>query len=560
MVMPMTTGTEASWSSPFLPQVDPVVLGSSETALSQFDQTCERIPGEPALHYFDRTYDWAEVDDRSRRFASWLVRNGTQRGDRIAIWLQNVPEFIIAQLGIWRAGCALVPLNPMLREKEVTHQLQDSGARVLVAETSILESVTRRTIEDESSLEAVLSVAGPNEHAVPSFPHVQGSSFGEVMDGPIVDGVDLLAPRPGDVALLVYTSGTTGLPKAATSTHANVAFNAHVYRTWMRLGRSDVILGGAPLFHITGLLAGLSASYVTGCPLVLFYRFQPATCLEMIERWKTSFTVLPSTAIRALLDCGALLSSDISSLTKLYSGGAPIPARLADEWRAVTGQTLYSIYGLTETTSPSHAAPFGQPVRTDDESGMLSVGVPVQGAECKVVSESGDDVPHGSLGEIWIKGPMVVPGYWNNPDATASALADGYLHTGDVGKRDDDGWFYVVDRIKDMINASGFKVWPREVEDLLLSHPAVAEAAVVGVPDPYRGETVKAFVRLREGEGVSEVDIISWARQNMAAYKYPRVVEIVSELPMTASGKVLRRALRESSPDSGRQQSEVEGQ
>lgn len=526
------------------PDVEPVTLGPEETALSQFDLTARRHPHRPAIHYFERTYDWSELDRSSRAFGSWLVRSGVKRGDRVAVWLQNVPEFVIALVGTWRAGATVVPLNPMLREKEVSYQLSDSEARVVVAETGLIDSVGLDLLESCSAVSAVLTVGGSDSPSGSAYPG--GLPFEQALAEPIDDRLDERTPRPGDTAYLVYTSGTTGQPKAAMNTQANVAFNTHVFRTWMRLGESDVILGGAPLFHITGLLAGVGASHVTGCPLVLFYRFEAARCIQAIRERKATFTVIPCTAIRALLDCPALSSSDVATLAKLYSGGAPIPARLAEEWEQVTGHRVYSIYGLTETTSPSHAAPIDRPVRAHEESGMLAVGMPVQGVECKVVDESGDEVADGSLGEIWIKGPMVVPGYWNRPEASAAAITDGYLHTGDVGMRDSDGWYYVVDRIKDMINASGFKVWPREIEDFLLSHRAIAEAAVIGVPDTYRGETVKAFVRLREGQEASSEDIIDWARDHMAAYKYPRMVEIVEELPKTASGKVLRRALRES--------------
>lgn len=533
-----------NWTSRSAPDVEPVILGPDETALSQFDQTVGQHPDRPAIHFFDRTYDWSEVDRSSRAFGSWLVRIGVNPGDRVAVWLQNVPEFVIALIGTWRAGATVVPLNPMLREKEISYQLSDSAARVVVAETRLVDSVGLDSIQAAPSVAAVVTVQAPD---YPSGSRHRGDiSFEQALREPIDDQLDERAPKPHDTAFLVYTSGTTGQPKAAMNTQANVAFNAVVYRTWMGLGPSDVVLGAAPLFHITGLLAGVGASHVSGCPLVLFYRFQAERCLEMIEKWKATFTVVPSTAIRALLDCPMLASSDVSSMTKLYSGGAPIPAPLAEEWEGVTGNRVYSIYGLTETTSPSHAAPMGRPVRSDNETGMLSVGISVQGVDCRVVDEAGEEVEDGALGEIWIKGPMVVSGYWNNPEASASAITDGYLHTGDVGKRDGDGWFYVVDRIKDMINASGFKVWPREIEDFLLSHPAIAEAAVIGVPDTYRGETVKAFVRLREGQEASEEDIILWARDHMAAYKYPRMVEIVDGLPKTASGKILRRALRDS--------------
>lgn len=554
------------------------------TGLSLFDEACAGDPEAPAIHYGTRTRRWADVDEASGKFAGWLVRQGVQPGDRVALWLQNVPEFVEALVGAWRAGAIVVPCNPMLRRKEIVHQLVDSGARVLVAEPGLLPELPAEAVEP-AGLEWIVTVAveepetftdvapgatggfggpgstgsveGTGAMAARAADSVSGAaaagraqhgltvaSFADVLVGnPTLPPV--IPPGPDDPAYLVYTSGTTGSPKAAVNTHGNVAHNAEVYRTWMALGPGDVVLGGAPLFHVTGLLAGIAASHAAAVPLVLFYRFRAEACLAMIERWRATFTVIPSTAIRALLDSPDIVTRDISTLTKLYSGGAPIPAPLAAEWQATTGTMLHSIYGLTETTSPTHAAPLGERVRADEASGLLSVGIPVPGAESRVVDEEGHDVADGEHGELWVRGPMVVPRYWERPDATATAFVDGFLRTGDVGWRDRAGYYYVVDRIKDMINASGFKVWPREVEDTLLGHPAVAEAAVVGVPDPYRGETVKAFVRLRDGHRATPDDIIAWAREHIAAYKYPRQVDVVGELPKTASGKVLRRVLRQ---------------
>jgi long-chain acyl-CoA synthetase len=238
---------------------------------------------------------------------------------------------------------------------------------------------------------------------------------------------------------------------------------------------------------------------------------------------------------------------DLSSLSKVCSGGAPISPATVRRFQELTGSYIHSFYGLTETTSPSHAVPLGGAAPVDPEFGALAVGLPVPSTEVKVMDpDTGRELPAGELGEIWIRGPQVVPGYWQRPDATEESFSDGFLHTGDVGRMDAQGWFYVVDRIKDMINASGYKVWPREVEDLLYQHPAVREAAVVGVPDPYRGETVKAFVSLRAGEVVGPEELIHFCRDRIAAYKAPRLVEVVEEVPKTATGKFLRRKLRES--------------
>ena len=536
--------TPAGWTAFYAPGLENPIRSEGQTGLTLFDATCTLQPDSPFIHYVEATLSWAEVDAQSRKGATWLVGKGMAPGERVALWTQNVPEFVVALLGAWRAGCAVVPLNPMLRERELLHQLNDSGARILVAEAALLEEIGMDGLLERSRLEEVVVVGSVAEAGldVAGFPVAPDA---EVTSGQAsVTELGHLAPAPEDAALLVYTSGTTGLPKAAVISHANVAHNAHVFRTWAELGQGDVVLGGAPLFHITGMVAGICASFASGCPLVLFYRFRADLCLRMIEQWRATFTVLPSTALRALLDSPEMKTRDISSLSKCYSGGAPIPAALAAEWERATGFPLYSVYGLTETTSPSHAAPFGRPVTVDQGSGMLSAGIPVQDTTCKVVDEDGREVPHGEMGELWIKGPGVISAYWGNPEATEAALADGYLKTGDVGYRDEKGWFYVVDRKKDMINASGFKVWPREIEEFLVAHPAVAEAAVVGVPDAYRGETVKAFVRLREGQMLSETELIEWAKGEMAAYKYPRQVQFVAELPKTASGKVLRRELR----------------
>lgn len=540
-----STPVRPRWCDEYDPGVADSLVTGGQTGLTLFDASRALHPETPAIHFWDTTISWADVDRASRGFAAWLVGQGAGSGDRVGIWLQNVPEFIVAMIGTWRAGCVVVPLNPMLRQKEIFHQLTDSGTSVLVAEASLIADVGITALREQTAVHAVVTVDSSHLSSGDSTAAALGTAWATAAGtGTARLDLDPLAPGPDDPAFLVYTSGTTGVPKAAVNTHANVAYNAHVFRSWMHLGPGDVILGGAPLFHVTGLIGGICASHAAGVPLVLFYRFRPEPCLSMIERWRTTFTVLPSTAIRALLDSPELATCDISSLTKLYSGGAPIPTSLAVEWQAVTGLPLHSIYGLTETTSPTHAAPLGRAVPIDEESGLLSVGLPVPGVDVRVVDPDGNEVRQGELGEIWMKGPMVVPGYWHKPDETAAAFVDGYLRSGDVGTRDAAGWFYVVDRIKDMINASGFKVWPREVEEMLLSHPAIAEAAVVGVPDAYRGETVKAFVRLRAGEHTTPDEIIAWARIRMAAYKYPRIVEVVTALPKTSTGKVLRRELR----------------
>jgi long-chain acyl-CoA synthetase len=286
---------------------------------------------------------------------------------------------------------------------------------------------------------------------------------------------------------------------------------------------------------------------LTGASLVLSYRFDAEAALELIERHGVTFTTGAITAFIAMMNAES--ERDTSTLRTIVSGGAPIPPSTVEAFEKRFGVYIHNIYGLTETTSPSHCVPIGTRAPVDPASGALSVGVPVYGTVVRVVDEQGDELPAGEVGELVTSGPQVVPGYWGKPDESRRAIPAGRLHTGDIGFMDPDGWFYVVDRKKDQINAAGFKVWPREVEDVLYEHPAVREAAVVGVPDDYRGETVKAFVSLRPGESADADDLIGFCRERMAAYKYPRLVEFVDELPKTASGKVLRRVLRDHSPE-----------
>jgi long-chain acyl-CoA synthetase len=281
-------------------------------------------------------------------------------------------------------------------------------------------------------------------------------------------------------------------------------------------------------------------------PLVLFHRFDAGEYLRMVERWQGTHSILALTAYIAILNHPDVERRDISSLNRVFTGGAPVSPAVVDRFEAVTGQYMHNTYGMTETSCATHIVPYGMRAPIDPASGALAVGLPAPNVEAKVVGlEDGKELPAGEIGEINSMGPTVVPGYWNNPEQTAHALRDGFMHTGDVGIRDEDGWFYLVDRAKDLIVASGYKVWPREVEDVIYEHPAVREVAVVGVADEYRGETVKAFVSLKPGVAATPAEIIDHCRAVMAAYKYPRSVEIVDELPKTVTGKLTRRTLRE---------------
>ena len=304
----------------------------------------------------------------------------------------------------------------------------------------------------------------------------------------------------------------------------------------------------APLFHITGLIAHIAIALLVGAPLVLMYRLDPTVTIETIRDEKATFSVGSITVFIALMNAPNADRESLRTFTKILSGGAPIPPSTVVAFEKVFGVYIHNVYGLTETTSPSHGVPFGSQAPVDDASGALSVGVPIYDTIVQIVDDAGHDLPAGEIGELVTTGPQVVVGYWNKPAETAKALPGGSLHTGDVGYMDAEGWFYIVDRKKDQINVGGYKVWPREVEDVLYEHEAVREAAVIGVPDEYRGETVKAFVSLRPGRTVDEAELIAFTKERMAAYKYPRQIEFLDEIPKTVTGKLLRRELRTRQP------------
>ncbi len=524
------------------------------TGAELFERGARERPGEPALLYFDTAISFGEAGAAARALAAALRDElGVRPGDRVALVLQNVPQVPIAVHAAWLCGAIVTTVNPMGREAEVRGQLLDSGATVVVcleslhgtvaaacAGTRVEHVVVASELEMLESVPAALAGHARVEcpGAVPFADLCRGDRGGAAFEAAEVD--------PDSPAFLAYTSGTTGVPKGAIVSHRAVAHNATVMTEWWSLGRGDVTVGMAPLFHITGLICHLATAQASLTPLLLMYRFDPGEFLRLVERWRGTYSIGPLTAYVALLEHPDLGRRDISSLTKVASGGAPVHPAVVHRWEQSTGVYVHNTYGLTETAAPSHLVPFGQRAPVDPESGALSIGVPIPQAESRVIALDGEhEAPPGEPGEIVTRGPAVTPGYWNRPEESAAALRDGWLHTGDVGKRDADGWFYVVDRLKDMIVASGYKVWPRDVEDVLYRHPAVREAAVVGRPDPYRGETVVAYVALREGAAAGAAELIAHCRSQIAVYKAPHEVHLVEEIPKTPSGKALRRELRD---------------
>jgi len=534
--------------------VPPTIEPASQTGLDMFRATARRHRDAVLVHYFDRPIAVGEIDAMSDALAVALQQRGVEPGERIAMYLQNVPQVVIAVLAAWKCGALIVPCNPMLRERELIKILVDSGSRVLICHDDLYAEVARAalpaTAVQQTITTSALDFLDP-DGARPAMlagvtrgRHPGTADLCELVDrhaGAVPAAVDI---THDDVAFMVYTSGTTGEPKAAMNTHRNVVFATSVYERWIGLTHADTILGLAPLFHVTGLIGHVTLALLTGSPLVLFYRFEAGEACRLAQRHRATFTVSAVTAFIALLNSEAMGTADLSTLTKVYTGGAPTPPGVLNEWHARTGTRIQPMYGLTEATSPTHMTPHGAIPPVDDRTGAMSIGVPVFNTEVRVVTDAGNQAEPREIGELVIAGPQIIPGYWQKPDETAKSLRNGELRTGDVGFMDERGWFYLVDRAKDMIVASGFKVWPREVEEVLYLHPAVREAAVVGVADPYRGETIKAVVSLKPGYTVTADEIKAFARERMAAYKYPRTVDIIDDLPKTTSGKIMRRLLQ----------------
>jgi long-chain acyl-CoA synthetase len=444
------------------------IAPSFSNALEMFAAAVERSADRPFIHYFDSSITFGAADSLSDGLARGLYELGIRRGERVAVYVQNIPQFVLAQLAAWKLGAITVPVNPMLKQRELEFTLNDSGAAVLITLETLYRDVAAAVVP-ATPVRAVVTTSeldfldAPFPALLAEVRRSRPAGTHDLLELALAHAgqeLDRVVLGPDDVAFLTYTSGTTGPPKGAMNTHRNVVFNAQVYRDWIHLGEDDVVLGIAPLFHITGLIAHVAVATLVPMPLVLFYRFDVDTLVEMVERYRATFTVAAITAFIGLMNHPAAHERDLSSFTKLYSGGAPIAPTTVEAYEQRFGTYIHSVYGLTETTSPSHMVPFGTRAPVDPASGALAVGLPVFNTMSTIVDEDRRELPAGDAGEIAISGPQIVPGYWEKPDDTRQTMPGGVLYTGDVGLMDEEGWFYVVDRKKDMINAAGYKAGP----------------------------------------------------------------------------------------------------
>jgi long-chain acyl-CoA synthetase len=547
------------WLKHYPPQI-PHTLTYEETSLQQLlKNTEEKYPNKTAIHFNGKELSYQELYESALKFAGYLQKIGIQKGDRVAIMLPNTPQSVISFFGVMMAGGIVVQTNPMYTERELAFQMKDSGAKAIVALDILFPRIKK--IQGETELEHVIITAIKDYLPFPKnlvYPFIQKKQYGfsvkvehkgndhlftEIMKQPALQEPIMKINFEEDLAILQYTGGTTGFPKGVMLTHKNLIANTKMCQAWLYKCREgeEIVLGALPFFHVYGMTTVMILSVLQASKMVLIPKPDPEVLLKTIQSQRpTMFPGAPTMYI-GMLNHPELSKYDLSSIDSCISGSAPLPVEVQEQFEKLTGGKLVEGYGLTESSPVTHAN-----LLWDGERVKGSIGLPWPDTLAEIRSvETGEPLPVGEIGELVVKGPQVMKGYWNRPEETQEVLKDGWLHTGDMGYMDEEGYFYIVDRKKDMIIASGYNIYPREIEEVLYEHPAVKEVVVAGVPDPYRGETVKAYIVLKEGTTVTEDELNKFARKNLAAYKVPRKYEFRDELPKTTVGKILRRQLVE---------------
>jgi fatty-acyl-CoA synthase len=551
----------------FWPRRLPHAITAPATSLwDNLDISARRYPDRAALIFFGRIVTYAQLRDAAERMAGRLAALGVRRGDRVLLDMQNCPQLVISHFGILRANAVVVPVNPMNRAEELKHYIQDPDAKVAITTSDLAPELARASNElapgqglrhiivthftDAFDPDAVEADPLPpawrdwllTRHPLPQLAGGECSGWEQAMGG---NPPPPLQVGPQDLAILPYTSGTTGLPKGCMHLHSSIMHNAMASSIWGNATAESVSLLVVPMFHITGMVSLMHNAIYTGMTQVVMPRWDRELAGRLISRWQvTAWTNIPTMVID-LMASPNFAQFDLTSLAHIGGGGAAMPQAVAQRLLEQFKLQYVEGYGLTETAAPSHSNP-------PDRPKQQCLGIPFMSCDARVIDpETLAEMPAGEQGEIIVHGPMVFAGYWKQPEATAAAFIEfegkRFFRTGDLGRVDDEGYFFITDRLKRMINASGFKVWPAEVEALMFRHPAIQEACVISTRDSYRGETVKAVVVLRASHKgqVSEQDVVDWCREHMAVYKVPRVVEFADALPKSGSGKVMWRTLQE---------------
>jgi fatty-acyl-CoA synthase len=540
----------------FWPKTQPRHLSLPNTHLFfNAEVSAARYPDKPFLVFYDTPLSFGQFKDEAERIAGFLQREcGVGKGDRVLLYMQNSPQFVLAYYGILRADAVVVPVNPMNMTEELRHYVRDTGATAAFAPQDLLGHIAPLL---DDGLKNIVAVAYSDyikaEHDYPAPAFISAPREQIVMPG-VTLWSDMLARglRPGpmtagpnDLAVMPYTSGTTGHPKGCMHTHRSVMYNTVAGMTWVGTLPDSVLLSVLPFFHVTGMQGSMNTPLYAGATLVVLPRWDRDVAARLIQRYRINGVQLISAMVVDLLSHPGIGDYDLSSITRISGGGAAMPEAIAQKLNDMLGIPYVEGYGMSETMAATHQNPLHRPKKQ-------CLGIPLYDVDSRIIdTHTLLEVPQGEAGEIIVSAPQVMQGYWNNPGATRDVFIerDGkrFLRTGDIAMIDEDGYFFMVDRLKRMINASGFKVWPAEVEALMYHHPAILEACIIAAPDAKRGETVKAVVVLKEqyrGK-VSEQDIMDWAHENMAAYKSPRIIEFRDALPKSASGKVMWREMQE---------------
>lgn len=529
---------EKVWIQHYPEDIQSEMADPKKTMVEFLAETTAKIPGHIALKFFHKEITYQELHVLSTLFASSLQQSGVKKSDRVAIMLPNCPQFVISYFGILKAGAIVTQVNPMLIERELLYLLNDSGAETIVVYEPLYPRI--KAIAAQTNLKTII-VASFAPEQLKLEEDTSFEAFVQQGSGNLTP-VDIDAAE--DIAVLQYTGGTTGLSKGAMLTHRNITVNAlqsqEFFKNEVTFGEESC-LTVIPLFHVFGMTAAMNLSILNGSKNILLPRFDLQEVLETIKNEQpTTFPGVPTMYI-AIANHPEAEKYGIDSIHICNSGSAPMPLEAMREFERKTGAKILEGYGLSEASPTTHC----NPPFAERKPGSIGIGFP--STEYKVVDlATGEtEVAAGEAGELIIRGPQVMKGYWNMPEETAHTLRDGWLFTGDIVKMDEEGYIYIIDRKKDLIISSGYNVYPRDIEEVLYEHPAVLEAVAIGVADPYRGESVKAIIVKKSGQEATEEEIIEWAREKMAAYRVPRVIEFRTELPKTNVGKILRRALRE---------------
>jgi long-chain acyl-CoA synthetase len=561
--------TTKPWLAQYPPEIPHTLTYEAIPVQEYLTRAFQNYPEKVAIHFLGKDITYRELYESSLKFANYLRTLGIQKGDRVAIMLPNCPQNVIGYYGILYAGAIVVQTNPLYTEREIAYQMNDSGAKAILSLDILYPRITK--VIKETELENIIITGIKDYLPFPKnklYPFVQKKQYGftvkvehrgmnhlfpEVMKVGKAEKINVPFDFEEDVAILQYTGGTTGFPKGVMLSHKNLISNATMCDAW--LYQSDkgagTILGILPFFHVYGMTTVLILSVMLGNRMVLLPKFDVESALKTIDKQKPTIFPGAPTIYIGLLNHPDIAKYDLSSIEACLSGSAPLPVEVQEKFEKLTGGKLVEGYGLTETSPITHANFVWAKERIKG-----SVGVPWPDTDAAIFQvDSTEPMPVGEIGEICVRGPQIMKGYWNRPEDTAHTMRDGWLLTGDLGYMDDKGYFYVVDRKKDMIIAGGYNIYPREIEEVLYEHPSIQECVAVGVPDAYRGETVKAYIVLKENEQITEEELNKFCREHLASFKVPRIYEFRKELPKTAVGKILRRSLVEEEKEKNKEAS-----